>query len=96
MSDCVSAILSAWKEQKRPYDVFNVGSREKRTVAQIAKSMCDELGLSPDLEYTGTSRGWTGDVRLMLLDTSKLEALGWRQEVPFEDGLRRYISWLQR
>ena len=92
VSDCVSAVLSAWKEQKEPFDVFNVGSREKRTVAEIASLMSTELGVSPDFEYTGTPRGWVGDVKLMLLDTSKLEGLGWKQETTFEDGLKRYIS----
>ncbi|MFH0737388.1 MAG: NAD-dependent epimerase/dehydratase family protein [Candidatus Micrarchaeota archaeon] len=94
VSDCVSAIMTAWEKQKERYDVFNVGSREKMAVSDIAKMMCRQMGLLPELRYTGTPKGWPGDVRLMLLDASKLERLGWKQETSFEEGLRRYIGWL--
>ncbi|MEW6036201.1 MAG: NAD-dependent epimerase/dehydratase family protein [Candidatus Micrarchaeota archaeon] len=94
VSDCVSAFLAAWKGQKREYDVYNVGSSGRLKVDDLARLMCKTLGLNPKLETTGTSRGWAGDVRLMQLDTKKLEALGWKEEVPFGEGLRRYLEWL--
>jgi UDP-glucose 4-epimerase len=94
VSDCVSAFIAAWKGQKEQYDVLNVGSRKKVKVLEIARLMSKTLRLNPKLETTGTPRGWAGDVRLMQLDTKKLEALGWTEEVPFGEGLRRYMEWL--
>jgi len=94
VSDCVSAILTAWKKQKPIYDAFNVGSKDKMTVDTLAKSMCKQLGKSPKFRYTGTKSGWVGDVPLMLLDIKKLEKLGWKPQVSMQDGLRRYLDWL--
>jgi len=94
VSDCVSATLAAWKGQKAPYDVFNVGSRTKTSVDEIAGLMCRLMGVKPRFRYTGTPRGWAGDVRLMLLDVEKLESLGWEQKVGFLQGMERYLNWL--
>jgi UDP-glucose 4-epimerase len=95
VSDSVSAVLMAWKGQKAQYDVYNVGSQEKRTVNELAEAMFKSLGLKPTIRYTGTPRGWVGDMKVMLLDTKKLEALGWKPKVGFEEGVGRYIRWLK-
>jgi len=94
VSDCVSAMLTAWRKQKADYDVFNVGSKEKTTVDELARTICAEMGIGPKFEHTGAQRGWVGDVRLMLLDTRKLEALGWEPKAGFEECVRRYVHWL--
>jgi UDP-glucose 4-epimerase len=95
VSDCVSAVLTAWKKQEKKYDVFNVGSSEKHTVNELARAMFKTLDLKPKIVYTGTPRGWVGDMKVMLLDTKKLEKLGWKTKVGFEEGVRRYVGWLQ-
>ncbi len=94
VDDCISAVITAWKKQKARYDVFNVGSREKVRVDELTRLICKEMSLSPELKYTGTERGWIGDVRLMLLETKKLEQLGWKESVTFAEGVKRYIRWL--
>lgn len=96
VSDAVSATLTAWKKQTSSFDIYNVGSRQKTSVSSIAEKMSGILKLKPGFRYTGGERGWAGDVPVMLLDTKKLEALGWKAEVPFEDGLKRYVEWLSR
>ncbi len=58
--------------------------------------VCKEMKVSPEYRYTGTKRGWVGDVRLMLLDTGKLERLGWKESVTFAKGVRGYVSWLKK
>lgn len=94
VSDCVGAFLATWKNQKAQYDVFNVGSKEKHNVDELARTMCKVLGLNPKFTYTGTPHGWIGDMKLMLLDTKKIETLGWRPKTGFEEGVKRYIDWL--
>lgn len=94
VSDCISAVLTAWKKQERRYDVFNAGSGEKVKVNSIAALLCKELGLKPEFYYTGTNHGWVGDVKVMLLDTKKLQSLGWKPRVGFKEALGRYLSWL--
>jgi UDP-glucose 4-epimerase len=96
VSDCVSATLAAWKKQAATYDVFNVGSSSKVDVDAIARLMCGLMGVKPQLSYTGTPRGWAGDVRVMLLATQKLEKLGWEEHVSFKEGVKKYLAWLEK
>ena len=95
VSDCVDAFLATWKLQTAQYDVFNVGSQEKHNVDELANTMCKAMGLNPKFTYTGASRGWVGDMKLMLMDTKKIESLGWKTKVGFEKGVKKYVSWLQ-
>jgi UDP-glucose 4-epimerase len=95
ISDCVSATLTAWKKQEKNYDVFNVGMLEQRSVTELALSESRALGLDPELSYTGSERGWAGDVKTMLLDPSKLEALGWSAKTSFDEGIKKYVGFLE-
>lgn len=94
VSDAVAATVLAWEKSTGKAEAFNVGSSEFRTVDEVAFAVSGVLAVSPALEHTGGSRGWPGDVRKMLLDTSKLNTLGWREQVPFEEGVKKYISWI--
>ena len=95
ISDCISAILFAWKNQKLDYDVFNVGSKEKHNVDALARIMCKALDLDPEFVYTGTPRGWVGDMKVMLLDTRKIENLGWKANMGFKDAVCAYVDSLR-
>jgi UDP-glucose 4-epimerase len=94
INDCIDATLTSLRT-KRQFDAFNIGSEEQVTVDRIAEVMSDELGLNPEFEYTGGKRGWKGDVPVMLLDVNKIKSLGWEPKVSTEDGIRRYVRWLE-
>jgi UDP-glucose 4-epimerase len=64
-----------------PYDVFNVSTWDALTVTAIADLACETLGLDTSrvrYDYTGGDRGWNGDVPTVVLDTTKVRALGWQ------------------
>ncbi len=93
VSDCVKAILAAWEGQEARYDVFNAGGDVKVTVDELAGRICAAMGLSPALAHLGEG-GSAWDVRVMLLECSKLKRLGWKPGLSLDDGLARYRSWL--
>jgi UDP-glucose 4-epimerase len=95
VSDCVSATITASARQPGAYGVYNVGSKEKHTTDEIAQLVSRAFGTKPNIFYTGGERGWTGDVRLMLLDCSKIEKTGWSAKVGFEQGVGLYMDWLR-
>jgi len=95
ISDCIDALFLASRKQKKIFDFFNVGSGQMEDVNYIAKAMCSFLKLKPKFEYTGGTRGWKGDVVKMLLDTRKIEKLGWRKKVSLKDGIEKYVEWLK-
>ncbi|MEM1780515.1 MAG: GDP-mannose 4,6-dehydratase [Desulfurococcaceae archaeon] len=88
ISDAVEAsmMLLDLCKKNRGFHVFNVGNEDWVTVREIADIVVKEMGLV-NVEYvhrpmTPDGRGWPGDVKLMLLDISKLKELGWRPKIP--------------
>jgi len=82
VSDCVKAFLFGLKKAKENFEIFNVGSEDRVDVNTIARIVVEELGLKNvkfryRIDVEG-GRGWKGDVKIMLLDITKLKSLGWR------------------
>ncbi|HME53352.1 MAG TPA: SDR family NAD(P)-dependent oxidoreductase [Candidatus Lokiarchaeia archaeon] len=100
VSDCVDActMIGEWLlETQKPgtYECFNLGTKTWETVDDLATTMIEVLGLgNVEFVHTGGERGWTGDVAKMLLDTSKIENLGWTARVSFKDGVKTYLDSL--
>jgi len=93
VKDCVDATILAAERQAKQFDIFNIGSEEKIKVRRIAELMCSGLGLNPRFNFTG-GEAWKGDVRLMLLDSSKIRGLGFSPKFTFEKGFENYMRFL--
>jgi UDP-glucose 4-epimerase len=92
VSDCIDASLFALEHFNKSFDIFNVGSEEWITVDEIARIVCDKMGLiNVKLEYTGENRGWLGDVPKFLLDTQKLKKIGWKPKFKIEESIRETV-----
>lgn len=84
VDDCVEAFLIGLKKLPEKLEIYNVGSKTQATVTEVAEIISEEMKLK-DVQFTFTGgveggRGWRGDVKTMLLDTSKMEKLGWRSK----------------
>jgi len=82
ITDCIDAILLGLKKASERVEIFNIGSEDQISVKEIADIVTQQMSLN-DVEYHYTGgvdggRGWKGDVKNMLLDTSRLKAAGWR------------------
>jgi UDP-glucose 4-epimerase len=103
VSDCVEAIMHVVEASARgtqKVDVYNVGSNDKITVAQIAKIVSEAMG-KPDIDYEFTGGvegggGWKGDVRIMQLSTDKLQRTGWKPRYSSEQAVRLAARALMR
>ena len=79
VSDAISAILTVVDRGWEGFEVFNVGTGDYVTVAEIADLVVERMRLADvRYEYTGGSRGWSGDVPIVRLCSDKLASLGWR------------------
>jgi UDP-glucose 4-epimerase len=80
---------------KKRVEIYNVGSEDQINVKTIAEIVIEEIGLkNVKLKLTGGvdgGRGWKGDVKNMLLDISKLKALGWRPKLNSEQAVRKTV-----
>lgn len=94
ITDTIDATLLC-SDKAKGYNKYNISSDEWINVEKIARVICDEMKISPVLNYTGGKSGWVGDVPKFKLDISKIRKLGWKPKVSTEDGIRRYINYLK-
>lgn len=100
VQDCIDAILHATalgtaRHAKHHTQVYNLGTPEYVEVNQSIATICATLGLNPRLEYTGGDRGWIGDNPFIFLDTTKIQATGWKPKLTIQQGIVRTLQWLQ-
>jgi len=90
--DCVSGMTVGAERSVNQVSVLNIGAADQIRVKRIAEIICQEMELK-DVELrfrdlVGDGRGWVGDVRNMMLDTSKLRRLGWVPSMNSEAAIR--------
>jgi UDP-glucose 4-epimerase len=100
VDDCVRAILHSIRNRfadSSPHGVaiFNLGTDEYCSVRESISWICERLGVSPELIYSGGSKGWTGDNPFIYLDTSRIRQSGWRPEFNIREGVEKTVDWLQ-
>ena len=94
VGDCVDAIVLALAKAGDGVHLFNLGADEYCEVNDSIRWICEELGISPRLTYTGGERGWVGDSPFVFLDCARIRALGWRPAVTIRDGIVRTVRYL--
>lgn len=95
VQDCLDAILIAIEKANDKVNIFNLGVDGSIEVNDSIKFICQELGVSPNLEYAGGDRGWIGDNPLIYLDTKRIQDLGWRPKFNIEDGIIKTVKYLK-
>jgi len=98
VDDCIEGICVALERFQEQVDVFNIGSEDQMDVKTIANTVVEEMGLKDvRLRFTGGvdgGRGWVGDVKSMLLETSKLKSRGWTPKYNSEQSIRLTVRGL--
>ena len=95
IQDCIDAILLALEKSNESVNVLNLGVDGYCEVNDSIGWICEELGVSPKLEYSGGDRGWIGDNPFIFLDTSKIRDLGWKPKLSIKDGVLKTIQYLK-
>ena len=95
IQDCIDAMLFALEKSNEPVNVLNLGVDGYCEVNDSIGWICEELGVSPKLEYSGGDRGWFGDNPFIFLDTSKIRDLGWKPKLSIQDGVLKTIQYLK-
>lgn len=93
VGDCVAAAL--WfADGLRPDGLYNVGSGQARSFADLARAAYAALGREPRIEFVPMPEALAGKYQYFTqADMSKLKAAGWlRQPLSIEDGVRRYFQ----
>jgi UDP-glucose 4-epimerase len=95
VGDLVEAVFVALESFLKggKFDSYNVGSLDRVDVGRIAEIVCDEMRLqNVKFRFTGGvdgGRGWRGDVKTMLISTTKLLNLGWCPKFSSEEAVKQ-------
>lgn len=95
VDDCVDAILLALERAQERVNVLNLGTDEHCEVDDSVRWITEALGISPERTYSGGERGWIGDNPLILLDCTRMRALGWRPKHGIREGIVETLRYLQ-
>jgi UDP-glucose 4-epimerase len=95
VSDCTEAMMVGAERAQEQVAIYNIGSLDRLNVQGIADIVIEEMGLH-DVRYDWTGgvkggRGWVGDVKEMLLDIKKLQAIGWNPRMGSEAAMRQAV-----
>ena len=95
IQDCIDAMLFALEKSEDSVNIFNLGVDSYCEVNDSIGWICNELAVTPVLEYSGGDRGWIGDNPFIFLDTQKIQSLGWKPKFSIRDGVLKTVLYLK-
>lgn len=99
VQDLINAFLIGVRNSNvnNKINIYNVGGGNLLTVKEVIHIILKELKIK-NIKYvfSGGKRGWPGDSPVVLLDTKKLQRLGWRQKISTPSSIRTTINYLLR
>ena len=94
VSDVARAFILALDHPKAAGGVFNVGSGEDRTVAEVATLLAESMGRK-DLPPEIAGKARAGDIRHCIPDIDHIcEQLGYEPQADFREGLAELAGWV--
>ncbi|OGW37014.1 MAG: NAD-dependent dehydratase [Nitrospirae bacterium RBG_13_39_12] len=91
ITDTVTGLMLLTISDDAKGEAVNVGSAQEVTILELAKKIKEMTQCSSSLTFQPLPQD---DPRRRCPDTDKLEKLmGWKPKIPFEEGLKRTITW---
>ena len=72
-------------------EIWNVSHDKPNTIRDSITAVSDVLKIHPD-RIVSTAAQWAGDLPALVLNTTKLRALGWAPKVAIVDSMRRTVE----
>jgi len=95
VQDCIDAMLMAIDRSNAGVNIFNLGTDSYCEVNDSIGWICEALGVTPKIEYSGGDRGWIGDNPFIYLDTKKIRALGWKPKLTIRQGVIKTLEYIR-
>lgn len=89
MDDLARGAVHIMQHMERP-ELINIAGGYEKSIAEMAQDLKKLVGYQGDIRFDASKPN--GTMR-KLLDNTKLRALGWREQVSWEDGLREAYRW---
>ena len=89
MDDLARGAVHIMQHMERP-ELINIAGGYEKSIAEMAQDLKKLVGYQGDIRFDASKPN--GTMR-KLLDNTRLRALGWREQVSWEDGLREAYRW---
>ncbi|MFH1877994.1 MAG: NAD-dependent epimerase/dehydratase family protein [Candidatus Omnitrophota bacterium] len=88
VEECIDGMLCALTHTKDNLNYFNLSSNDSIDVKTIAKTVVKVMGLKGvKFSFTSKGGGWPGDQKKIVLNSSKINALGWKAEMTSKEAV---------
>lgn len=92
ISDLCEAVNLIIRNSHFDFDIFNLGNGKSIEIRQVAE-IISSFYSNKKLFFNGITR--EGDPTNWCADVSKVEMLGYKQQVDLEKGIHDYIDWYE-
>jgi UDP-glucose 4-epimerase len=97
VTDLIDGMLFGYQHARSDVNVFNLATEGNTGVTWIADTIVKTMGLRNVVyDYTGSKRGWVGDVPRVALDNSRMRALGWSARLTSDEAVRQATREIMR
>ena len=86
LADALVFLLQHYSEMEH----INIGYGDDVTIRELAETVCDTVGFQGHLSFDSSKPDGTPR---KLMDSSRLNAMGWRPSIALRDGLRSTYEW---
>lgn len=93
VEDVARANLLVATEFRSDGQILNVGTGNAVEIGDLARLLARKLGKEIEPYLPGEYR--PGEMRALISDTSRIRELGFEAEVSLEDGIDRYLAWIE-
>ena len=90
--DLVSAKLFLLENEKANLDSYNLCTGRSTSVLEIAQVLAKLMGRE-DIKPEVVKKFRAGDIRHCFGNPGKLAKLGWKAQIPLEEGMRNLVDW---
>lgn len=85
VEDVARALLLVAHRAPKKGEVYNVASGKSTSISQLAKEICDVIGLNPEIEYENKERPDDPDISIANID--RLKKLGFKCMFSLQEGI---------
>ena len=98
VTDTAAGLLALGLCKAAEGQVVNIGSGEEWSIAQTVELLCEIAGRRPDIALKQERvRPVKSEVNRLLADNTKIcELTGWKSKVPFREGLKQTVKWIEK
>jgi len=88
IDDLLDAIFFIYQNTNKKINYFNLAAKSTTSVQKIAEIIIEKMDLkNVDIKFTGSDRGWIGDVPRFSYDTTKINNLGWEPSMTSDEAI---------